>query len=130
MPPMPLRLTRFEPKHLKPALCRRNLIRPATSGEGKRAAREYQQQVSIVLIRSGDTAAQGVVRSPANSGQPATVRIIQIVPPHRFVFSSMPIKGVREDPACVLLVRSVRRIDRHVVCQALEERGDLLLPVG
>jgi hypothetical protein len=50
---MPLGLTRFEPKHLKPALCRRHLVRPATSGEGKRAEREYQHQVSSVLIRSG-----------------------------------------------------------------------------
>jgi hypothetical protein len=73
---MPLGLTRFEPKHLKPALCRGHQVRPATSGEAKRAEREYQHQVSIVLIRSGDTAGQGM-RISANSGQPATVRLIQ-----------------------------------------------------
>jgi hypothetical protein len=74
---MPLGLTRFEPKHLKPALCRGHQVRPATSGVAKRAEREYQHQVSIVLIRSGDTAGQGVVRISANSGQPVTVRLIQ-----------------------------------------------------
>src|SRR6266404_2077577 len=52
----------------------------------------------------------------------------EMLPPNGLLFASMPIENIGQNPAGVLFVRAIDRIDRDVAREAHDKRVDLLLP--
>src|SRR5262249_55068584 len=54
----------------------------------------------------------------------------EILPPGGLFFPTVPIEDIREKPPGVLLGVSLGHVHRHAISQTMDERCNLLLPVG